>query len=104
MRLDARTSVIRVCDVVTLSHVHASTMSVHTGDIVLASQRIQKLKWVCYSQLGTNILVVYILDECTFTVSCVGENPCIHIMYIRLCSLFAQLFTHTGGGGLLLCA
>ena len=60
MRLDARTSVIRVCDVVTLSHVHASTMSVHTGEKVRASQRIQNLEWVCYSLLGSNILVVYI--------------------------------------------
>ena len=55
MHLDARKPVIRVCDVVTMSHVHASTKCVHTGKHVRASQRIQKLKWVCYSLLGSNI-------------------------------------------------
>ena len=40
MRIDARKPVISVCDVVTLSHeqlVHASTMSVYTGENVRAS-------------------------------------------------------------------
>ena len=46
MCLDAVKPVIRVCDVVTLSHVHASTMSVYTGENVRASQRIQKLNLV----------------------------------------------------------
>ena len=46
MRLDARKPVIRVCDVVTLSHVHESTMSVYIGENVRASKRIQKLKRV----------------------------------------------------------
>ena len=58
MRLDARQPVIRVCAVVTFSHVHASTMSVYTGENVRACQRIQKLKWVCYSLLGSNISVM----------------------------------------------
>ena len=60
MRLDARKPVIRVCDVVTLPHVHYSTMSVHTGENVRASQRIQKLKRVFYSLLGSNISAVYV--------------------------------------------
>ena len=58
MRLDARKPVIRVCAVVTLSHVHASTMSVYTGKNVRASQRIEKLKLVCYSLLGSNISIM----------------------------------------------
>ena len=45
MRLDARKPVIRVCDVVALSHVHAATMSVYTGENVCASQRLQTLNW-----------------------------------------------------------
>ena len=63
-------------DVETLSHVHASTKSVYTGENVRASQRIQKLKWVWYSMLGSNIWIVNIF-ECMFTVSC-GET----ILYI----------------------
>ena len=42
---DAKKPVIRVCDAVALSHVHAATMSVHTGENVRASQRLQTLKW-----------------------------------------------------------
>ena len=60
MLFDTRKPAIRVYNVVKLSYVHASTMSVYTGENVRASQRIQKLKWVCYSLLGSNILLVYI--------------------------------------------
>ena len=42
VRLDAGKPLIRVCAVVTLSRVHASTMSVYTGENVCASQLIQK--------------------------------------------------------------
>ena len=45
MLFEARKPVIRVCDAVALSHVHAATMSVHTGENVRASQRLQTLKW-----------------------------------------------------------
>ena len=41
---DARKPVIRVCDAVALSHVHAATMSVYTGENVRASQCLQTLK------------------------------------------------------------
>ena len=40
---DARKPVIRVCDAVALSHVHAATMRVYTGENVGASQRLQTL-------------------------------------------------------------
>ena len=45
MLFEARKPVIRVCDAVALSHVHAAIMSVHTGENVRASQRLQTLKW-----------------------------------------------------------
>ena len=60
MRLDARKPVIKACDVITLSYVHALTMSVYIGENVRASQNIQRLKWISYSLLGSNNLVVYI--------------------------------------------
>ena len=85
MRLDARNPVIRVCDVVTLSHVHESTMSVHTGENVRASQRIQKLKRVCYSLLGSNILVVYIFGMSACLLSHVGRKS-LYKYYISVCA------------------
>ena len=45
MLFDASKPVIRVCDAVSLSHVHAATMSVYTGENLRASQRLQTLKW-----------------------------------------------------------
>ena len=51
MLFDARKPVIRVCDAVALSHVHAATMRVYTGENVRGSQRLQTLKVVCYSLL-----------------------------------------------------
>ena len=90
MRLDARKSVVRVCDVVTLSHVHESTMSVHTGANVRASQRIQKLKRVCYSLLGSNIFVVYVFGMSACLLSHVGSKSlykyCIYVCTHSLCS------------------
>ena len=90
MRLDARKSVVRVCDVVTLSHVHESTMSVHTGVNVRASQRIQKLKRVCYSLLGSNIFVVYVFGMSACLLSHVGSKSlykyCIYVCTHSLCS------------------
>ena len=85
MRLDAGNPVIRVCDVVTLSHVHESTMSVHTGENVRASQRIQKLKRVCYSLLRSNILVVYIFGMIACLLSHVGRKS-LYKYYISVCA------------------
>ena len=64
---------------VKLSHVHASTMNVHIGENVRASQRIQKLKWVCYSLLRS----IYLWHECMFAVSCGVYN----MFVLTLCAV-----------------
>ena len=90
MHIDARKPVNRVCDVVTLSHVHESTMSVYTGENVRASQRIQKIKRVCYSLLGSNnsAVCVFCMSECL--LSHVGRRSlykyCIYVCAFSLCS------------------
>ena len=59
---------------VALSHVHAATMSVFTGENVRASQRLQTLKWfLLYAALIEYFSCIYRWHECMFTVSC-GYN------------------------------
>ena len=45
MLFDARKPVIRVCDAVALSHVHAATMRVYTGENVRASSAYKHFNW-----------------------------------------------------------
>ena len=83
-------SIVRDIFLQFLRIVHESTMSVHTGVNVSASQRIQKLKRVCYSLLGSNILVVYVFGMSACLLSHVGSKSfykyCIYVCTHSLCS------------------
>ena len=63
---DARKPVIRICDAVALSHVHAATLRVYTGENVRASQRLHLL----FAALIEYFSSIYRWHESMFTVSC----------------------------------